>query len=981
MKNDCLIGNSPQRNASTGSNSLTLEEIAEDSANVRTVVMQAGTFVGKVVSHGQVSNLNRETDSIIDVEVSSGHIVLMSRSEFKKECMSDRALVSYFEAHGLYCAMKASHQSDYEVNVKKLDNDHNLVVGGAHVPGWPSPPEGIVSAADQNAFNRRVSAFYINAKDNLKAELDRKLIKLRAEYGNMPDTEEGAKDVCYEKSAESFVHAFLSIFSPPSARVLVDNAREAGVSYKRSPAVDVLKSFVATINSYVKSRSIIWGGREFEKLQGLLYDDQARDPQAHSQHFSACRALFVQRYGKKSLFDPLLDLHLELRVLPEWPELVVIKSKYSALPCDVVTWETTDALWEEVGRCSSKRTWVRPQLLQPCSALPHDSPKQQARASGRVARVESRTEQDADASKGGHFTGKCHNCGEKGHMARECTSGVLCYNCGKKGHIASACSLPPSASRRERSRSRSPSRARSRSRPASRARTPAPQSQPTIKTGANGGGSSVRAASKTVTWKGPVAHKPSKETRSQPKEEPSKGEIAEKTATPSETTSAPPPATPEVRTLKVANASVLPTRAEGEVPIQFVKVDTGADVTGCDPRYLSEVKAEVAELSSFDGTKSKLTAKGVLGVVLADADDPSKTFELRIEAWACPGVGPVPLISMNDLLNVGVGAHLVPDGSSLDLTALGGPDIRIKGDGLVPVVRVLTGDDEDGWKTLRIHTDGGKELNSAAMEALLLEFGLSANVTSSPHTPASNGVAECAIQTLLRDTVALLAMSGLSSRHWHWAMRHACSARNKLASQRVDADGAGFVSPHELFFGRRPDLQHMVAFGSPCRVLLLGPDRLREGKTGLPSQRGHILGYGGDGVQIDGTLRLILGYVVLLRSGKIVYSRHVEIDERPLVEGGHTPFENATSAPLDTDDDDDYDAAAARDDDASALREEDDDEDDDDEDADAAASDDEQQAAEHQTDDESDIAQEEMHLLHDPMRRDRASRSKSAHAQ
>jgi len=700
MKNDCLIGNSPQRNASTGSNSLTLEEIAEDSANVRTVVMQAGTFVGKVVSHGQVSNLNRETDSIIDVEVSSGHIVLMSRSEFKKECMSDRALVSYFEAHGLYCAMKASHQSDYEVNVKKLDNDHNLVVGGAHVPGWPSPPEGIVSAADQNAFNRRVSAFYINAKDNLKAELDRKLIKLRAEYGNMPDTEEGAKDVCYEKSAESFVHAFLSIFSPPSARVLVDNAREAGVSYKRSPAVDVLKSFVATINSYVKSRSIIWGGREFEKLQGLLYDDQARDPQAHSQHFSACRALFVQRYGKKSLFDPLLDLHLELRVLPEWPELVVIKSKYSALPCDVVTWETTDALWEEVGRCSSKRTWVRPQLLQPCSALPHDSPKQQARASGRVARVESRTEQDADASKGGHFTGKCHNCGEKGHMARECTSGVLCYNCGKKGHIASACSLPPSASRRERSRSRSPSRARSRSRPASRARTPAPQSQPTIKTGANGGGSSVRAASKTVTWKGPVAHKPSKETRSQPKEEPSKGEIAEKTATPSETTSAPPPATPEVRTLKVANASVLPTRAEGEVPIQFVKVDTGADVTGCDPRYLSEVKAEVAELSSFDGTKSKLTAKGVLGVVLADADDPSKTFELRIEAWACPGVGPVPLISMNDLLNVGVGAHLVPDGSSLDLTALGGPDIRIKGDGLVPVVRVLTGDDEDGWKTV-----------------------------------------------------------------------------------------------------------------------------------------------------------------------------------------------------------------------------------------------------------------------------------------
>jgi len=94
----------------------------------------------------------------------------------------------------------------------------------------------------------------------------------------------------------------------------------------------------------------------------------------------------------------------------------------------------------------------------------------------------------------------------------------------------------------------------------------------------------------------------------------------------------------------------------------------------------------------------------------------------------------------------------------------------------------------DGFRQLRIHTDGGKELNSAAMEALLLEFGLSANVTSSPHTPTSNGVAERAIQTLLRDTVAFLAMSGLPSRYWHWAMRHACAARNKLASQRTEVD-------------------------------------------------------------------------------------------------------------------------------------------------------------------------------------------------
>ena len=55
------------------------------------------------------------------------------------------------------------------------------------MPRWPSPPEGTVPAAEQNAYNRRVSAFDMNAKNNLKAELDHKVIKLRAEYGNMSD--------------------------------------------------------------------------------------------------------------------------------------------------------------------------------------------------------------------------------------------------------------------------------------------------------------------------------------------------------------------------------------------------------------------------------------------------------------------------------------------------------------------------------------------------------------------------------------------------------------------------------------------------------------------------------------------------------------------------------------------------------------------------------------------------------------------------
>jgi hypothetical protein len=138
----------------------------------------------------------------------------------------------------------------------------------------------------------------------------------------------------------------------------------------------------------------------------------------------------------------------------------------------------------------------------------------------------------------------------------------------------------------------------------------------------------------------------------------------------------------------------------------------------------------------------------------------------------------------------------------------------------------------------------------------------------------------------MSDARAHLALSGIPFRYWHFAVRHACAVRCKLASQEVldDSGDRRFVSPDELFFGRQPDLRHLRAFGSPCRVLLLGPERVRQGKLGLPSARGRVLGYGGDGVQIDNTYRLLLGYVVLLDTGRIVYSRHVQIDERSLVE-------------------------------------------------------------------------------------------------
>jgi hypothetical protein len=145
-----------------------------------------------------------------------------------------------------------------------------------------------------------------------------------------------------------------------------------------------------------------------------------------------------------------------------------------------------------------------------------------------------------------------------------------------------------------------------------------------------------------------------------------------------------------------------------------------------------------------------------------------------------------------------------------------------------------------------MHTDGGTIFNSEAFNRVLQDYGLAANVTSCPHTPASNGVAERSFATFGPDVRAALAMADMAPGAWHWAFRHAVAARNMLASQRVVDEETGTVSyktPFELFYGRVPNLKHQVIFGSSCRVLLLNEQR-PKGKFSQHTVRGKVLGRG-----------------------------------------------------------------------------------------------------------------------------------------
>jgi hypothetical protein len=81
-------------------------------------------------------------------------------------------------------------------------------------------------------------------------------------------------------------------------------------------------------------------------------------------------------------------------------------------------------------------------------------------------------------------------------------------------------------------------------------------------------------------------------------------------------------------------------------------------------------------------------------------------------------------------------------------------------------------------------------------------------------------------------------------------------------------------------------MSHCFVFSAPCCVLLLGPSRVQRGKLGLPCDQGRVLAHCADGIQEGYKISRLLGYAVLLDSGNIVYSSHVEIDERPHLQGG-----------------------------------------------------------------------------------------------
>lgn len=116
-------------------------------------------------------------------------------------------------------------------------------------------------------------------------------------------------------------------------------------------------------------------------------------------------------------------------------------------------------------------------------------------------------------------------------------------------------------------------------------------------------------------------------------------------------------------------------------------------------------------------------------------------------------------------------------------------------------------------RVLSFRTDQGSEFTSNAMKSLCVQEGIVIEM-SSVYTPEQNGEAERANRSVIEMARTNLSASGLGLDVWSEAVKYAVYTRNRIPCAR-----SGNIKPFEKFYGRKPDLSHLVQFGQPAHAL------------------------------------------------------------------------------------------------------------------------------------------------------------------
>ena len=165
-----------------------------------------------------------------------------------------------------------------------------------------------------------------------------------------------------------------------------------------------------------------------------------------------------------------------------------------------------------------------------------------------------------------------------------------------------------------------------------------------------------------------------------------------------------------------------------------------------------------------------------------------------------------------------------------------------------------------------IRSDNGGEFVSQEWEAFNEKNGIF-HQKSTVYTPQQNGIAERKNRTLLNAARSMLKTSGMTSRFWEEAVATACYLQNRTPHQGIEGQ-----VPYTMWYGYPPEISHLRVFGATAFAYIQPAKRTKLEDRCI---KGKLIGYGEPyGVKAY--------RIYLPDTGKIIFSRSVEFDEKSL---------------------------------------------------------------------------------------------------
>jgi hypothetical protein len=166
---------------------------------------------------------------------------------------------------------------------------------------------------------------------------------------------------------------------------------------------------------------------------------------------------------------------------------------------------------------------------------------------------------------------------------------------------------------------------------------------------------------------------------------------------------------------------------------------------------------------------------------------------------------------------------------------------------------------QTGNKLKKFRCDNGTEYQSNRFLKYLDSNGVLLDATN-PYTPQQNGKAERFNRTLVEMSRCMLKEAKLPFIYWPFAIMTAAYIRNRCPT----TVGGKRLIPEEAWTGDKVDYQYLRVFGCRGWVHVPGIKRTKLDDVGTSCR---LMGYSNN------------GYVLLLESGKFVFSRDVRFDE------------------------------------------------------------------------------------------------------